>query len=165
MAFINSLPDAPSRVFALCLAVAVTAGYLVFLHYETRATIAHQLAVYEETFRAGLELRLWNLEQREMDAFTQGMLNLPYVVGIAVAQAETGGLFSTAGVYPGNRADTASLIAHRFEFRRRDSNGGITGTATLYSDSALIWQAVQMDYLLVIGSAATKTLALRIIFL
>jgi PAS domain S-box-containing protein len=167
------------RVFLWYLAVAllVTGAYLAHLYYESRQNILHQLQLYEETFADGLEIHLWNMERAQMDAFTGGMLRLPYVVGIAVSDATTNAWFSTAGRFAneyGEGADgevrgdppASPLIAHRFDLHRHTPDGKVyLGAATIYSDPALIWEAVRVNFLWVIGSALIKTAALWFIFL
>jgi signal transduction histidine kinase len=174
------------QVFLLYVTVALllTAGYLAFLHYEARTAIDRQLRVYERVFRAGLELHLWNLERDEMNAFTAGMVDLSNVVGVTVTLTETGELFSSAGIYEDRRGRRiaaarrgdakvllqqgqrlAPLIAHRFALTHKSPDGEVAlGTATVYSDTDLVWQMVRMDYLLVFGSAVIKAAALWLIF-
>ncbi len=158
------------KVFMLYLIIAVliTSAYLGFLYYETKVGIEQQLQTYEKTFAKGFALHLWNMEQQETQALIEGMLQLPYVVGISITQAETGQFFASTGQFLENnpKPRSSALFSHTFQlYYQRQDEALALGEVHIYSSLHLIWQALKLDYLLVIFSAIIKSIALWLIFL
>ena len=158
------------KVFMLYLIIAVliTSAYLGFLYYETKESIEQQLQTYEKTFAKGFALHVWNMEELETQALIEGMLQLPYVIGITISQEETGQFFAHTGQFLDKKqsAQSSPLFSHSFKLHYQRSDEAFPlGEVHIYSSHHFIWQALKLDYLLVIASAIIKTMALWLIFL
>ncbi len=158
------------KVFLLyfIIAVLISSAYLGFLYYETKVSIEQQLQTYEKTFAKGFTLHVWNMEKLETQALIEGMLQLPYVIGITISQEETGQVFAHTGQFLDKKksSQSSALFSHSFKlyYQRSDETFRL-GEVHIYSSLHFIWQALKLDYLLVIASAIIKTIALWFIFL
>jgi len=172
-------------VFSLyCMvAVTVTIIHMVKEYYHTQTTIKNELQSYEKIFGPILSKALWDLDRDRINEVVMGMSQVPIIVGIKVERIQGDSLITIekTGLFEGKSANTKNgasnkthnldnsfddLFSYRFpvsfEFL---NNKKKLGYVTLYSNSTVILNRVQLGFFFLIINAIIKGVALWLIFL
>lgn len=155
-------------IFGLyCLiAVSVTIIQIVEEYRYTQQTIAEELKTYEHIFGPVLAKALWNLDREQVNDVTQGFSEVPIIVSVKIERLQDNKLVPYAGI---NSAEYSLAITDQFSysFPIEYSIAGIKqplGQATLYSDSSIVFNRVQLGFIFLIINALIKGIALWLIF-
>ena len=175
-------------VFSLyCLvALTVTVMHMVEEYYHTQKTISNELEVYENIFSPILGKALWDLDLDRVKEVVTSISNVPVVVGVKVERihkdrlvlVEGSGLVTdkdgeqieltslAANSKASIERDFGDLFSYRFPitFKLMGASSKL-GYATLYSNSNVILDRVQMGFIFLLVNAVIKGVALWLIFL
>jgi len=165
------------------VAVTVTIIHMVKEYYHTQTTIKNELQSYEKIFGPILSKALWDLDRDRINEVVMGMSQVPIIVGIKVERIQGDSLITIekTGLFEGKSANTKNgasnkthnldnsfddLFSYRFpvsfEFL---NNKKKLGYVTLYSNSTVILNRVQLGFFFLIINAIIKGVALWLIFL
>jgi|GEM_PF-2344661 len=176
--------------FYIIIAITVTLSHLVFEYRYQKKSISRDLESIQKTFEHGLAGQLWHLDQEAFLATIEGMLEIPTIVGVVVANNE-GGIIATGGIVNLNgdhgnvglhvnllglnvdelgiapdKRYKLDLFQHAFPISYlHESENEQLGKVTLFSNTTVIFQRVKLQFLLLVVNAVIKTVALLFIFL
>ena len=162
------------------VAVIVTATQIVIEYQYTENQIKNELAINQHIFAPVLSIGLWNLDDEQIQNTINGMLAIPIITGVSIVQdnqlyTATGTIidlngntvtFDSSGKPidspPSNQAE---LFAYQFAIEY-DFRGELkqVGQATIFSDSQVVFNRVEMGFILLIINSIIKTIALWILF-
>ena len=98
---------------------------------------------------------LWNEDDEQTYSLMEGILKIPAVKGIKI-QRPSGDLIMEDGVQ--------SDFFYQQIVLNEEAEGSV-GSVIMYSSTAFVFQKIQIQYLIIVGNAVLKTLALWGIFL
>jgi len=170
--------------FLYCLvALTVTIIHMVKEYHHTQKTIENELQSYEQIFGPILSKALWDLDRDRINEVVMGMSQVPIIVGIKVDRIQGDSLITVdkiglinnkAHFKEGDKTQNINnlennfdgLFSYRFpvsfEFMKRKNK---LGYVTLYSNSTVILNRVQLGFFFLIINAIIKGIALWLIFL
>jgi signal transduction histidine kinase len=162
------------------VAVLVTVTQVVVEYTHTKTQIRNELAINQQIFEPILSAGLWNLDDEQIQNTINGMLAIPIITGVKIAQNDqlynaTGKVINDSGEQttydPRGKILATELISEQklfsFDFKvHYDFRGQRreVGHATLYSDPSAVISRLQMGVILLIVNSIIKTLALWILF-
>jgi len=159
-------------VFSLyCLvAITVTLIHVVEEYRYTQQTIAEELKSYENIFGSLLGKALWDLDRDQIAGLVHGLSEVPVIVGVKIERLHDGALevLNTKGLVVNTGSVITDTGSFSYNFPIKYSIFGEShtlGQATLYSDSSVIFNRVQLGFTFLIINALIKGIALWFIFL
>lgn len=175
-----------TTVFSLyCIvAISVTVIQIVEEYRYTQNSIQSELASYQRIFGPVLSKALWNLDREHLRDIVAGMAEVPVIVGVKIERLRGTelDLLDRWGIVQdaqGNRLQVEAeqqttvsaiegidaLFSHRFAIEYSIlGQSKVLGYATLYSNSSVVLERVQLGFLFLIVNAVIKMLALWFIF-
>ena len=168
-------------VFALYCVVAILITLIqILLEYQhTEKTIKQELTLNQPIFGPVLSSSVWDLDVLQMQNTLNGMLAAPIVTGVKITQE--GKLLAATGVVEHN-ARLAEFDQHgvedlsiynlqapsirfsfdiRYQFRQQQRT---IGQVTVYSNSSVVLDRVEMGIILLVINSVLKTIALWLLF-
>lgn len=168
------------------LAVIIVNGILVVnQYYSTKDLILLDLKSSEKIFGNGLAEAIWNMDDTGLQAIISGMLEHPVIVGVRIVDDESTeiavkgivgekdgmeipadtGKYSTDSIQ--KKISAGRLFSYAFPILYTSEEGGktVTGKATVYSETGLIFQRLKMGYWLLGINGVTVAIILTISFL
>ncbi len=189
----NSISTKLLRVvlcFYLIIAIGVTIGHMVLEFRYQKKSISSDLADIQSTFENNIAIDIWQMHQELLHSTVEGMLKIPIIAGVKIQNGDgknlaIGGIISQDGVTGevGLHVNLLGLdneksqihederykfevIAHTFPISYEVGNEiKQLGTATIYSNTTVIFRRVKLEFILLFVNALLKTLALWFIFL
>lgn len=165
--------------FYLILTISVTIVHMVVEYNHTKQSVLNEIGIIQQTFEPGLSKALWDLNAEQLRLIALGMVRFPSVVGIKIFN-EHGELVGARGtvlnegqsVIIDNQGSAkpspgvAELFWHTIPIKYAVDNIELPmGEMTIYSNSAVVFERVQVGFLFIIGNSIIKTIALWAIFL
>lgn len=155
-------------IFGLyCLiAITVTVIQIIEEYRYTQKTIEVELTNYEAIFGPVLAKALWDLDREQVNVITKGLAEVPIIVGVKIERIQGDKLIP----YAGRNAKTFDLALHEqfsYQFPIEYQSSGLKhslGKATLFSDSSIVLDRVQLGFTFLVINAVIKGVALWIIF-
>lgn len=155
-------------IFGLyCLiAITVTVIQIIEEYRYTQKTIEVELTNYEAIFGPVLAKALWDLDREQVNVITKGLAEVPIIVGVKIERIQGDKLIP----YAGRNAKTFDLALHEqffYQFPIVYQSSGVKhtlGQASLFSDSSIVLDRVQLGFTFLIINAVIKGVALWIIF-
>lgn len=155
-------------IFGLyCLiAITVTLVQIIEEYRHTQKTIEHELTNYEAIFGPVLAKALWDLDREQVNVITKGLAEVPIIVGVKIERIQGDKLIP----YAGRNAKTFDLALNEkfsYQFPIEFQTSGLKhslGKATLFSDSSIVLDRVQLGFTFLVINAVIKGIALWIIF-
>jgi len=174
----------------LVIAIGVTLGHMIMEYRHQKDNIRKDLKGIQKAFERSLAIDLWQMNQESLFSTIEGMLALPFIVGVKVqnvkgldvaiggtiVQGEVVGNFGRnvdlLGLHPGEaggggrKLDDFDIFKHQFPLVYT-SGKTITrlGNATIYSSTSVVFGRVKFGFLMLVANAVVKTTALWFIFL
>ncbi len=174
----------------LVIAIGVTLGHMFLEYRHQKDSIRQDLKYIQKTFERGLALDLWEMDQKSLYSTIEGMLDIPYIVGVKIINANNvdiavGGIIAqrdTVGkvdqdvdllglkqkkfTSSGDKVGDFNIFMHRFPIIYTYENEiKQMGIATVYSSTSIVLRRVKLGFMLLIINAVLKTAALWLIFL
>ncbi len=167
-------------VFSIYLVVAltVTSFHMVAEYYHVKDTIREELKTVQTTIESGLANALWDEYMEQLESILKGTINLPIVVGIKIKNeygeqaAALGAIIDESGkavyvdqaIEPSTEREELFWYQAPIVYNYRGQSKKV-GEITLYSNAKVVFQRVQLGFVLLMVNAIIKTAALWIIFL
>lgn len=143
------------------LVTLLMTGFILWRDYERE--ISNSLQAVEHirlTYLESVAISLWNMDETQLEAQVDGMVNLPYVV-----QAQVIDNFG-AVISGGQRQSSQSLDSYEFELIFRDKRGPRTlGVLELKIDRDLILEEVYSKAVTILISQMIRTLLISAMIL
>ncbi|MBF0287581.1 MAG: response regulator [SAR324 cluster bacterium] len=165
----------------LIITVTLTVTHMLADYYDTKDTIIQDMKASKSTFELGLSGAIWYSNKEQLESLTQGILRIPFIVGVSVSSDILGKVSAGIVVNDNNEiitaaqgeAHTSPAFSASELFHYTDSlvyNDRIEGKVhvgkiTLHSNRGVVWQRIQYSFMFIIINAVLKTAALWIIFL
>ena len=140
----------------LTITIVITASHMYTAWIQAEYFLQEDLQQLGVSTKQGIILALWDLDYVQVDLIVEGLLLLPFVVGIEVKDREIDKLYGVRG----NIKRQYELIHEEEEEVFYD-----IGKMTLYSSRNIVFDRVRNGYILTIINAAIKIIALWIIVL
>lgn len=167
-------------LFYLLAAVIITSALIAETYLSARSDLDRELSIYQRTLERTLANPLWSLDLEEVEKISAGMVELPEIVGVRVADHNRARELARAGAVPEPRDapdadddDDGDLvsdliggeIAISFPVYHDHAVGrDRVGYATIYSSHLVVLERVRWRVVLLLATAALKTLILWFIF-
>lgn len=151
-------------VFAIyfSLTFLITATHIAIEFFDGKSNIQKELSLLEKTFKDALTTAVWQLNDEQLDAIAQGILNLPIVTGFDYTNNHQK-LQKSLGK---TLATSERLFYHRFDISKEFGHKTIhLGHMRIYSDSSIIIDRVKLGFYLIVINACIKSTILTILFL
>ena len=174
-------------VFSLycVVAITVTLVHVVEEYRHTQQTIADELKSYENIFGALLGKALWDLDREQIAVVVEGLSQVPVIVGVKIERLHegerqllnsSGSILDESGTLiristdnvPSIDSDNtlSNMFSYQFPIEYNAFGKSHTlGEATLYSNSSVILNRIQLGFAFLIINALIKGVALWFIFL
>ncbi len=154
-------------VFLAYLLISLTINIVyMFFKYETeKKEIIHELKIYEQSFQVELAESLWNLDKKQLNAISSGMIKIPKIVGVKVVDHNGKKLLGANGTIIDQNGDyifvnqhgyhdyaysnkaTSDLFWHHFNLWYIDDiKKEKVGEVTIYSSTEIIFQKLKTDF-------------------
>ena len=162
-----------SVYFALTL--LVTVGQIFTEYLSTKNHVESELQTLKNTFSSSLTRALWELNNDQVRAISEGLMSLPIVEGLQV-RGENGNYIAEYGIrvqrspapvdqeliedHPGGVFSYSFPLV--FKFSGREST---VGDVTLYSSFDTIFSRIEVGVFFLIGNAIVKTTFLVFLFM
>lgn len=166
--------------FYLVLVTIVTSTQIAAEYFHTKNIVLDELETLKQAFQPSLEQALWELNNNQLQSTLTGIMKIPNVVGIEIADpdgkslGERGRVLhlssssppSNAGSNPRETIDSADLFWKTFQiiYQRKDLSFPV-GTVTIYSSQKIVIDKLKFNVAGLIISAVIKIFAFWIIFL
>lgn len=161
-----------ASVFGLyCLvAIGLTLTHIIIEYKHTKSLIAEELKTNQQIFEPVLSSALWDLDMDQLTSALEGMLQVPIITGVLIEQ-DGNQILARGNVV--NQSDLTEptamnqdLFSYQFPIQYLYNNNTLNiGSTTLYSDSSVIMERMELGIALLIINALLKSIALWIIFL
>ncbi len=162
-----------SVYFALTL--LVTVGQIFTEYLSTKNHVESELQTLKNTFSSSLTRALWELNNDQVRAISEGLMSLPIVEGLQV-RGENGNYIAEYGIRVQRSpapVDQELIEDHSggvfsysfplvFKFSGREST---VGDVTLYSSFDTIFSRIEVGVFFLIGNAIVKTTFLVFLFM
>ncbi len=189
----NSIATRLLRVvfsFYLVIAISVTLGHMFMEYRHQKKSISRDLRDIQRTFEQGLSIDMWHMDQESLRSTIKGILEIPVIVGVKI-QDKAGLAVAIGGIVAkddivgevGQHVDLMGLNQEEFSIHRDgiynfdvfahqfplsysyEEESRRLGTATIYSNTTVVFKRVKLGFLMLIINAVLKTTALWLIFL
>ncbi len=164
--------------------LSVTLTHMAAEYYDTKQTIIQDIQTFFLTFEPGLAQFIWNVDTVGLKAATNGMLQIPLIVGLQI-EDDLGEILSSSGTLLNKEGKIVNydsdgeimlvppkhLYNNLFElsypiFRRVEGKEPIEiGKARIYSSTGIVFEKVRYGFAFIIVNSIIKTMALWLIFL
>jgi signal transduction histidine kinase len=159
----------------LIAAILITGGLVVQTYVSARSDLERELSIYRRTMEGALAGPLWALDLVEVQRISDGMVELPEVVGVRVLDHNSANELARAGDVPQDigagtpatdgdgwfdRAITASFFVVHAHAVGQDRVGHVT----IYSSQFVIFERVRWHVALLLLTAVLNIAILWIIF-
>jgi two-component system sensor histidine kinase/response regulator len=178
------------RVLAIyfVVALAVTVIHVALEYRHTKNSVMEELGVIEKTFGPVLTNALWEVNDNQVRSTYEGIFSLPAVVGVKIVD-EKEVIIGAAGTVLDSTGKIGSVVFDSteevfsidFSVKRKvgavdlfwrefdiiylaDGESHDLGKATIYSDSQVIMDRVELGFLLIAINAVVVAVALWLIF-
>ncbi len=146
----------------------VTAAH-IFIEYDAvKKDVKSELTVIQKTFEASLATALWHLDREQLSVAVNGIVELPTITGIQVFELNKEVLIESGDVIEGNAESVTNsgLFWHDFPLRYQfgEDNEEI-GYARLYSSNLIVWNRIELGFIILIVSAVIKTIVLCVLII
>lgn len=164
--------------------LTLTVSHMVMEYVYAKDKVIGELKTFQLTFEPGLAKSLWLMHTGQLESTIKGMLHNPSIVGIRILDElgntviSSGRILNKAGKveYVGGSDEAennisskekySSLFWHKFPIQYENKNSVVkVGDCTLYSSTRVVFERVQLQFILIMVNAFVKTLSLWIIFL
>lgn len=133
----------------------VTVSHMVMEYVNAKDEVFSSLKDLGNVFDASFSVALWNEDDEQAQSLMEGILKIPAVKGVEI-QRPSGDLIMEDGIQ--------TDFFYQQIVMNEEAEGSV-GTVIMYSSTAFVFQKIQIQYLIIIGNAVFKTLALWVIFL
>lgn len=167
--------------FYIFIAVVVTAAHIAQEYYFTKDSILEDLQRAQKSFENGLTNSIWQLDEKQINASVQGIVQNSSIVGVAILSPDDKNIARIGVIGSENEAIkdsifdeptnlgvsfSSNLYHHSFEvIDNTYSEGEKLGVVHFYSNQGVIFERVKYNFLVIIINSIIKTVALWIIFL
>lgn len=155
-------------VFAIyfSLTLIITAVHIAVEYRHTKTRVQYELSNLEQTFEPALTMAILELNDEQLQAISNGIINLTFVVGMDFIDSD-GQIQQHLGRTQGKAQNkNTDLFYHQFEIHRKFENKMIyLGDVRFYSDSSVIIDQVKVGFYLIALNAVIKSTILIILFL
>ena len=157
------------------LTLLVTVGQIFTEYLSTKNHVESELQTLKNTFSSSLTRALWELNNDQVRAISEGLMSLPIVEGLQV-RGENGNYIAEYGIrvqrspapvdqeliedHPGGIFSYSFPLV--FKFSGREST---VGDVTLYSSFDTIFSRIEVGVFFLIGNAIVKTTFLVFLFM
>ncbi|MEQ8396282.1 ATP-binding protein [Thalassobaculum sp.] len=152
--------------FALYLgaAIVITAAFVGEAWYSARNDLKRELSIYRRTLEEALAAPLWSVDIEAATAIATGMLEIPEIVGVRIADHTGTREFVLLGA-PAQSGWFGDSITVNFPVYYRHAVGrDMVGMVSLMSSSTVLAERLQWRIILIIVAAILKTAILWVIF-
>lgn len=166
--------------FYLVLVLVVTGTQITAEYFHTKNLVLDELETLKQAFQPSLEQALWELNNNQLQSSLTGIMKLPNVVGIEVANpdgkylGERGRVLHLANLSPTSNASknsrdivgSSDLFWKTFQMRHQRGNASFpVGSVTIYSSQKIVVDKLKFNVASLLISAVIKVIAFWIIFL
>ena len=166
--------------FYLVLVVIVTGAQIVAEYFHTKNLVLQELETLKLAFQPSLEQILWEMNNAQLQSSLNGIMQLPNVVGIEIADANGKSLgergrilhltnlpyINNASDYPHEVFGSSDLFWETFQIQyKRGDTPFLVGVVTIYSSQKVVIDKLIFNVTSLLISAVIKVIGFWIIFL
>ncbi len=153
-------------IFSIYLSVTflVTCAHFITEYLKTQENILEELKQLEKTVHKSVSTSLWQYNQKQLDALSAGLLQLPFVVGIDISEGDNVSLISKR-TYSEKAEPFFVFYTHddlKWELKDKEIS---LGEIRLYSSSAVVFDRVIFGFTLTAITAVIKVTIFLSLFL
>ena len=145
------------------VAAVISIGLIVDIWMRARGDLQRELVFLQSAFQDPLADYVWSLDMPGLQGVVDGMVALPLIEGVVIADPATGRVFSVAGDIRGD-----GLLAYRFPLHHRfanfDAGQDVVGWATIFYPSNAVIVRAWPSIALILVAALVKTVLLFVLF-
>jgi diguanylate cyclase (GGDEF)-like protein len=143
------------------ITVLVTAVQMSIEFQHTRDMIRDELAGVERTFYPAIASALWELNEEQLDALQQGILNLPLIARVGIIDAAGHRREKAAG----NVSTLGSNIAHSFRVSYSFAGEDVhLADVTFEASGSTVLDRLKLSFQMIFVSAMIKSTMLTLLF-
>lgn len=166
--------------FYLVLVVIVTGTQITAEYFHTKNLVLEELETLKQAFQPSLEQALWELNNNQLQSSLTGIMKLPNVVGIEIANSdgkslgERGRILHLTNLSSINNASnnpreifgSSDLFWKTFQIQhQRGDTQFLVGIVTIYSSQKIVVDKLKFNVASLLISAVIKIIGFWILFL
>ncbi|MCP4298667.1 MAG: hypothetical protein GY786_24020, partial [Proteobacteria bacterium] len=124
---------------------------------QETAVLKEDLLKLGASAKKGIALAVWDVNNQQVDLIIEGLLEIPFVMGVNIKDLNNEKLYGKSGNVEHNYK-----LSH---FNDIDQTLNKIGDMVVYSDTSIIYARVKNSYISIIANAIIKTIAIWIIVL
>lgn len=104
-------------VFSIYVVVAVSTTIIQMgvEYHSAKDNLVKELDAYRNIFSLDLSAALWNFDREAIQRISRGILEIPIIDGVIIADTRDNGVILSAGIIP-DPVQASPLDAQRYEF-------------------------------------------------
>lgn len=156
-------------VFSIYLLVAgsTTIIQMGVAYHSAKGNLVKEVEAYRNIFFLDLSTALWNFDREAIQRISRGILEIPIIDGVIIADKRDNAVIASAGITP-DSLQPSPLDTPGYEFPILylfEDQPLPVGTLILYSNPTLIFKRLKASFIILIINSVIKSMALFIIFL
>jgi PAS domain S-box-containing protein len=148
----------------------ITITFIVtFIHFliefnYTKSNVKQELQSSGLTFKPSITSALWDLDEYQLDAITDGMLNIPLIHKVTIEDKNKIIINKTKNEL--NSTDIKTELLYSFDITKKYNNKNIKlAKVTVYSNDNIIFERIKVGFGMILVNALIKSTALIILFI
>ena len=153
-------------VFCIYLLITVVITSIQFMteYKRTQNDVLSELEILENNFHTALAASLWQMNTRQLEALTEGLISMPIIDGVDVINPEGEPILELRDYTPEEKPLSVFSIEKNISWTLKNEQIDL-GVLRLYSSSDVVGDRVLFGFMLIAINAVVKTIVLWFLFL
>lgn len=132
----------------------------------TKSYIRDELKVVAKTFEPALQTSLWELNHEQVEAISDGLMNMPMIYGVTILGENSEVILSKIAPELSQEELIEEDISYTFQIHQDfDGKDVFLAIVTIYSDDHAVFNRVKVGFTIILLNAIIKSTALVILFI
>ena len=132
----------------------------------TKSYIRDELKVVAKTFEPALQTSLWELNHEQVEAISDGLMNMPMIYGVTILGENSEVILSKIAPELSEEELIEEDISYTFQIHQDfDGKDVFLAIVTIYSDDHAVFNRVKVGFTIILLNAIIKSTALVILFI
>ena len=146
------------------VSVVISIGLMTDVYLRARGELQRELEFLQGAFHDPLADNVWSFDMQGLQGVLDGMVRLPVIEGVQVADATTGRILGSSGVTAPDRSVVGFTFPLRHPHAGFDATDDIIARATIYRPANALIVRAWPSIALILVSALVKTFLLFVLF-
>jgi hypothetical protein len=145
--------------FYFTITIFMTIAHFVIEYYHTQDSIKSELNMISKTFESSLENAMWNLDTKQIESISLGVLKLPTVLGIEVYDKNTKEKVYTKFTEGFDKLKSG-VFSYKINIKHHTQKNNLIyiGTIKYYSSSDIVFDRVKLNFFIIFLNSLLKSI-------